>query len=233
MPERSGPLPGGLSPRIRGNPRLALERLGDFRSIPAYTGEPVMVKHSLSEKTVYPRVYGGTSCLSHWPVKDSGLSPRIRGNHVHEGPLRRGDGSIPAYTGEPSVEPQAHGGFRVYPRVYGGTVCFSRMSIPNGGLSPRIRGNRDLRLRRRVGRRSIPAYTGEPHRDRGSGSDGGVYPRVYGGTPSLSGDHSAKNGLSPRIRGNRPYSDAVGRLLRSIPAYTGEPWRSASRGLAA
>ena len=50
-----------------------------------------------------------------------------------------------------------------------------------------------------------------------------VYPRVCGGTNSISGVHAVADGLSPRVRGN---PDRVFRYLMfegSIPACAGEP----------
>ena len=48
----------GLSPRGRGNPRLALAKLASCRSIPAWAGEPAGNKSMPPSGTVYPRVGG-------------------------------------------------------------------------------------------------------------------------------------------------------------------------------
>ena len=50
-----------------------------------------------------------------------------------------------------------------------------------------------------------------------------VYPRVCGGTSSLSHSKTLHIGLSPRLRGNLRSSRAVVLYLRSIPASAGEP----------
>ena len=52
---------------------------------------------------------------------------------------------------------------KVYPRVCGGTWARDPAYIDAHGLSPRVRGNRDLG--RKVGAflRSIPACAGEPY----------------------------------------------------------------------
>ena len=55
--------------------------------------------------------------------------------------------------------------------------------------------------------------------------DGGVYPRVCGGTALKSGVHPARNGLSPRMRGNRRKATHGQMPNGSIPAYAGEPRR--------
>ena len=71
---------GGLSPRVRGNPLYAPERLNDLRSIPACAGEPGGIPATVPVWRVYPRVCGGTIALN-WEAQDGGgLSPRVRGN---------------------------------------------------------------------------------------------------------------------------------------------------------
>ena len=55
-----GAPPGGLSPRMRGNPRWASARTQSPGSIPAYAGEPPSRSGSRSRRGVYPRVCGGT-----------------------------------------------------------------------------------------------------------------------------------------------------------------------------
>ena len=91
----------GLSPRVRGN--HSGERLGCVagRSIPACAGEPSSHTRFRYQKTVYPRVCGGTGALPPIRLPLEGLSPRVRGNP----PLRisdgDGNGSIPACAGEP------------------------------------------------------------------------------------------------------------------------------------
>ena len=91
------------------------------------------------------------------------------------------------------------------------------------GLSPRMRGNRaDAGAVGSPGR-SIPAYAGEPLGVRFRISRSPVYPRVCGGTAgSIRGDKH-REGLSPRMRGNRRASTAGDPPHRSIPAYAGEP----------
>ena len=50
----------GLSPRVRGNRPLADKEVLSMRSIPACAGEPLIPKASVIERSVYPRVCGGT-----------------------------------------------------------------------------------------------------------------------------------------------------------------------------
>ena len=77
--------------------------------------------------------------------------------------------------------------------------------------------------------RSIPACAGEPLRRKGYDYQRWVYPRVCGGTPYHRTVPAARNGLSPRVRGN---PDVLAPILtggRSIPACAGEPLASAGR----
>ncbi len=91
----------GLSPRVRGNRGERRGKSPSDRSIPACTGEPRASFAPLLNATVYPRVYGGTEDVRRADALITGLSPRVRGNHL----LRRlqvgREGSIPACTGEP------------------------------------------------------------------------------------------------------------------------------------
>ena len=128
--ERGGPAGGGirnpsrlgLSPRARGNPKLAGAVSGNRGSIPASAGEPASGGHPTRGEWVYPRergepptgrsgpdrgrVYprerGGTVCGAHRRFPLRGLSPRTRGNPAADSWAVGGTGSIPANAGEPA-----------------------------------------------------------------------------------------------------------------------------------
>ena len=154
----------GLSPRIRGNPEFHIDRHLVYRSIPAYTGEPLWQRGRTRTRAVYPRVYGGTIRQYTMYISVSGLSPRIRGNpefHIDRHLVYR---SIPAYTGEPLWQRGRTRTRAVYPRVYGGTRMALHGEVPSLGLSPRIRGNPSPPSAWLWASGSIPAYTGEPER---------------------------------------------------------------------
>ena len=70
----------GLSPRVRGNLRAALESCPVSGSIPACAGEPGRQRPRPARRTVYPRVCGGTSVGVQSVMAVPGLSPRVRGN---------------------------------------------------------------------------------------------------------------------------------------------------------
>ena len=84
---------------------------------------------------------GGTAYGKCGLMTNSGLSPRVRGNHCAlpvDRPFAR---SIPACAGEPLYPALVYGHFEVYPRVCGGTPNMSTPSFSIAGLSPRVRGN--------------------------------------------------------------------------------------------
>ncbi len=213
----------GLSPRVRGNPSRPgiLCRLS--RSIPACAGEPGCPCNISRPPPVYPRVCGGTLFPHRWGNNDLGLSPRVRGNRPRTGATPAPAGSIPACAGEPWCRGCRSWTCTVYPRVCGGTPGRARRLASASGLSPRVRGNRDLRPLRPGLRRSIPACAGEPFTTRNPLPPEPVYPRVCGGTEQQAWDDAVSLGLSPRVRGN-PVELVEGDIHGgSIPACAGEP----------
>ena len=166
---------------------------------------------------------GGTTVAGGVAVRRAGLSPRVRGNRAQ--PHRLGDlsRSIPACAGEPRTSGIAGRADRVYPRVCGGTPFSFLFLLSAVGLSPRVRGNRlctPVRWRR-IG--SIPACAGEPEALKSTPRPLTVYPRVCGGTAADILTDVAKQGLSPRVRGNLQPIVRLHLALRSIPACAGEP----------
>ena len=194
--------PGGLSPRVRGNPVnhiLVSEICG---SIPACAGEPYSLVFISLPPPVYPRVCGGTKAAANTQSQSRGLSPRVRGNRPAARPGLSVSRSIPACAGEPCISEVASDKIQVYPRVCGGTVMGGRGADTDRGLSPRVRGNRSSVVLLHLSSRSIPACAGEPQKDQDFGGYSRVYPRVCGGTCKCPVNHSRLPGLSPRVRGN-------------------------------
>ena len=131
----------GLSPRVRGNPRLHSQVYARRRSIPACAGEPSTMPRPMSSLRVYPRVCGGTPSRRAGPLPLHGLSPRVRGNRRRNADPPSSPRSIPACAGEPSRVRGYLRLTRVYPRVCGGTTSPSKRTLSSHGLSPRVRGN--------------------------------------------------------------------------------------------
>ena len=156
----------GLSPRVRGSPKLS-QRGVDLRgSIPACAGEPCRRIRSTADAGVYPRVCGGADFMSYHPGLPPGLSPRVRGSRVRRDRPDVAEGSIPACAGEPSILRRGWTSLRVYPRVCGGAGAATAASAFHMGLSPRVRGSRSPRRRVAFPPGSIPACAGEPYTDR-------------------------------------------------------------------
>ena len=172
----------GLSPRVRGNLLTKTTEELTQRSIPACTGEPPEQGRYPFFARVYPRVYGGTRASGPSWRHSAGLSPRVRGNPEPQKDELRLLGSIPACTGEPTLLLNPCKVPPVYPRVYGGTLRFAGAWVVPRGLSPRVRGNQGNGSTPPNPKRSIPACTGEPGKEKSDMALIRVYPRVYGGT---------------------------------------------------
>ena len=179
----------GLSPRVRGNPRLYRMYSFWLRSIPACAGEPSCRRRPCMNPRVYPRVCGGTASTMLCAFCRKGLSPRVRGNRRGRRTAVGAAGSIPACAGEPCAAHAGRPPQTVYPRVCGGTVLPQADRRHSAGLSPRVRGNRRRRGHPLGYRGSIPACAGEPCQLRGLTAHSKVYPRVCGGTRFCSPIH--------------------------------------------
>ena len=175
----------GLSPRVRGN-RAAQADVAFFRgSIPACAGEPRWTRPTSANAMVYPRVCGGTCTAAPTPAGMTGLSPRVRGNHLRRSSWLKYQRSIPACAGEPARRIASSQPPPVYPRVCGGTLeALPDRGEPNG-LSPRVRGNLFKEAGNSAIDGSIPACAGEPCRQRCQRHHRAVYPRVCGGTSTM------------------------------------------------
>ena len=220
---------GGLSPRVRGNPRAKASTPTAAGSIPACAGEPRRRGWNAAAEAVYPRVCGGTDEQTGGHRGRRGLSPRVRGNLARTGGRAQDDGSIPACAGEPPCHSRLTMAWPVYPRVCGGTSRRRATMTAQLGLSPRVRGNRPQSAHAHRPRRSIPACAGEPAGRRPPTILARVYPRVCGGTRSRRGRLPVFRGLSPRVRGNLLAGVSPPHGTRSIPACAGEPWRGWTR----
>ena len=213
----------GLSPRVRGNQHPAPAAVPDRGSIPASAGEPGVRALMSAKAGVYPRECGGTDGRRQCAAAVAGLSPRVRGNHA-EGPEDGiAQGSIPASAGEPCGCVCVTCVHVVYPRECGGTQYCAAFVPGKPGLSPRVRGNLRRPQRRPCEGGSIPASAGEPGSQSFESHLLEVYPRECGGTASQSAASSSREGLSPRVRGNRIAFGADDLCKGSIPASAGEP----------
>ena len=209
--------------RVRGNRRGAPARRSGSGSIPARAGEPSSGRACERRCRVYPRACGGTCTRRYHTASISGLSPRVRGNHITPEARIIDLRSIPARAGEPVRHRTQRLITAVYPRACGGTRLDRIRPAGTNGLSPRVRGNRRLELERLLVRRSIPARAGEPPSGRQRQSRAAVYPRACGGTSPAPTSGTCSAGLSPRVRGNPHLVGCGGGYVGSIPARAGEP----------
>ena len=159
-------------------------------------------------------------------IRDSGLSPRVRGNHRLQDRVRQAAGSIPARAGEPTAPTGSTPTRAVYPRACGGTQSAHVGQGRHGGLSPRVRGTAGTQV-------AVGQFYGLSPRVRGNlraaiGSDrsNGSIPAPCGGTRVRKTAARAQNGLSPRVRGNRRRGRDARPREGSIPARAGEPKRA-------
>ncbi len=166
---------------------------------------------------------GGTQLQGEAAVFDAGLSPRVRGHPRHVSRMDVEPGSIPACAGAPILISKKRLPVEVYPRVCGGTKTTQIHGNPKKGLSPRVRGHPMSAPPPPEKRGSIPACAGAPSQALEGGGEGGVYPRVCGGTLPTRTTGTWRRGLSPRVRGHRISSCFSERNLRSIPACAGAP----------
>ena len=159
--------------------------------------------------------------LRGWPGR--GLSPRVRGNPPSLPRKQRQRGSIPACAGQPSWGTATSSQRAVYPRVCGATTPARVPCQTRAGLSPRVRGNRQLFSQCLRAHGSIPACAGQPLCRTARWTCWPVYPRVCGATPGRPRTARSLGGLSPRVRGNLFPRSLFHVRYRSIPACAGQP----------
>ena len=166
---------------------------------------------------------GGTTFKSWRQSIAEGPSPRGRGNQfaiLHRSlPL----GTIPAWAGEPQTSGRYPRIRWDHPRVGGGTSLRSFIDHSRWGPSPRGRGNPKRPVGIPVYGGTIPAWAGEPALDALSDEKYEDHPRVGGGTEERGLVEGADQGPSPRGRGNHRAEIGAEVLVRTIPAWAGEP----------
>ncbi len=151
----------------------------------------------------------------------------MRGNLVCLMGVETVHGPIPAHAGEPRLENCQDKSQMAYPRACGGTPLHSKRGQFLRGLSPRMRGNRDLLEKLIHGSGPIPAHAGEPGVFLRLFKKLRAYPRACGGTPICLVLCTFLPGLSPRMRGNLVTATNFAGRSGPIPAHAGEPRASA------
>ena len=213
----------GLSPRMRGSQSVAPFFFLSDGPIPAHAGEPLPASNCVDGERAYPRACGGALQFHPINAHDRGLSPRMRGSRARGRALQAGVGPIPAHAGEPTElhDPGRDPG--AYPRACGGADFIMLPTRISRGLSPRMRGSRDLLPNRPLRAGPIPAHAGEPAGPRSGATPFRAYPRACGGATSLSFASCRLSGLSPRMRGSHITINNAIMDWGPIPAHAGEP----------
>ena len=152
----------GLSPRVRGNQVCSWRNPRASGPIPACAGQPNQSPGAVLLRGAYPRVCGATGGEQLLLAVHQGLSPRVRGNRTSESVAGSIDGPIPACAGQPRRTPWPPRLWGAYPRVCGATGGQWACNHFGLGLSPRVRGNRQVRRERAVFSGPIPACAGQP-----------------------------------------------------------------------
>src|SRR5690625_1364710 len=132
---------GGLSPCVWGHLRS-----GDFAdrlrgSIPMCMGPPAYLCLHIERNWVYPHVYGATFVWEGAPDGFEGLSPCVWCHRLRPGKVANSGGSSPMCMGPPSFGEELQKDLRVYPHVYGATLCGQENSVTLAGLSPCVWGH--------------------------------------------------------------------------------------------
>ncbi len=152
----------GPSPLSRGSRSRGANHGRSCRSIPAFTGEPIMCCCTVQSGKVHPRFHGGALCGEGIMNRQRGPSPLSRGSPIHDALEAMRVRSIPALTGEPAHAKVSGEDIKVHPRFHGGAVSLFRVFRLDRGPSPLSRGSPAPAGLNHLAKRSIPAFTGEP-----------------------------------------------------------------------
>ena len=112
--------------------------------------------------------------------------------------------------------------FVAHPRACGENAWWSQEQYEEGGSSPRMRGKQELRGRKRVSGRLIPAHAGKTPKPSPPTSTPTAHPRACGENPHAGYRPKIAHGSSPRMRGKRICSNPNRFSNRLIPAHAGK-----------
>ena len=152
----------GLPPRVRGNRSTPANRPSTLGPTPARAGQPRPYGQGVVRSRAYPRACGATDDGEPVAMNDSGLPPRVRGNHERSARLNPQQGPTPARAGQPARSARSDTRLWAYPRACGATRCSLHQRTHCRGLPPRVRGNLCGLLLGRVRGGPTPARAGQP-----------------------------------------------------------------------
>jgi hypothetical protein len=130
-----------------------------------------------------------------------GSSPRARGTRACRSGRNINNRFIPACAGNTAPHRMASCMSLVHPRVRGERLFHSCPAWSAAGSSPRARGTRDMRRKRRGELRFIPACAGNASTVRPRKRRAAVHPRVREERPDGKPNKPLTAGSSPRARG--------------------------------
>ena len=191
----------GPSPRIRGESLPVSSALIRVGTIPANTGRMSAIVALADSRRDHPREYGENNDEPLTTGKDTGPSPRIRGEYPIAAATGKAHGTIPANTGRISPAKMRGHGHRDHPREYGENCDCFPWWLTGEGPSPRIRGELSATGTVKVGTGTIPANTGRIHPGLSQGALFPDHPREYGENQIVDTNIPQQSGPSPRIRG--------------------------------
>ena len=130
---------------------------------------------------------------------------------------------IPTCVGQPGPQDGLQPYHEAYPHVCGATVDVQRITKSLIGLSPRVWGNRPYLVARQSSPRPIPTCVGQPLVHGISITSYAAYPHVCGATLGNTKIDYEKEGLSPRVWGNRRQRSSDPAVRWPIPTCVGQP----------
>ena len=191
----------GSSPRVRGKPR----RTGVGRPhpglIPARAGKTFAGRASITTPAAHPRACGENSSARIAPSAGGGSSPRVRGK---------------LHLSRDARATKAH------PRACGENQLTDGIAGAGEGSSPRVRGKQVHWGSCLLEVGLIPARAGKTTSTPGSKPSSTAHPRACGENMSARPMRKKSAGSSPRVRGKRRRSRAVGPWGGSSPRVRGK-----------
>ena len=219
-PARSSAL--AVHPRACGEHRVVhITDEQAMRFIPARAGNTCARRTPTSCSSVHPR-----ACGEHWFISTPagagyGSSPRVRGTRAAAAACHRRSRFIPARAGNTPRPRASWCAPSVHPRACGEHSTSMGSEAHVSGSSPRVRGTRDRRHRRRAVHRFIPARAGNTSTTSTWRQLSAVHPRACGEHTAYELVSTAGSGSSPRVRGTRKGQHQRHAVDRFIPARAG------------
>ena len=212
----------GSSPRVRGKPGRAGDRVCDLGLIPARAGKTGARGLIPRPGPAHPRACGENRIAVTTPYSPEGSSPRVRGKREGACSNLSRAGLIPACAGKTGASSTRGRLCPAHPRVCGENCVGVHFCSFVAGSSPRVRGKRGHPPGHRVGAGLIPARAGKTGRPRCCADRRRAHPRVCGENLVRVCKKQLAAGSSPRVRGKPRSRHHVVEARGLIPACAGK-----------